>query len=152
MAKKYISDIIESTSITGSLFGTSSWAINVVNGGGGGSTIAHLEFDNTDLTVWNNGKSNVDSNTSFGRYALKSNTSGNSNTAYGFEALSLNNIAGGNTAVGWQSLKDNSTGNENTAYGNTSLYKNTTGALNTAIGGATLSDKLTIRFFSSSFS
>jgi hypothetical protein len=51
------------------------------------STISHLEFSNTDKTVWNNGKGNVTSNTSFGDQNLIANTSGVDNASFGFRAL-----------------------------------------------------------------
>jgi hypothetical protein len=65
------------------------------------ASLAPLEFNTTDKTVWNNGGGNIDTNTSFGDEALKSNTTGTSNTAIGRAALS-NNITGvANTALGW---------------------------------------------------
>jgi hypothetical protein len=82
-----------------------------------GSSTGSLEFNATDLTVWNNGKGNFSSNTSFGDGALKNNSSGTSITAYG------NN-----------SLRDNSSGNSNTALGVGSLISNSTGSNNVAIG------------------
>jgi chitodextrinase len=69
----------------------------------------HLEFNNTNKTVWNNGAGDNASSTSFGYEALKSiNSNSNSNTAIGAGALSnltseifsesSNNIALGNNA------------------------------------------------------
>jgi hypothetical protein len=63
--------------------------------------IAHLEFDNTDKTVWNNGKGDVNENTSFGENALQSNTTGNNNTANGKGALRSNTTGRDNTAHGF---------------------------------------------------
>lgn len=81
------------------------------------TSIAPLQTNSTDQTVWNNGKSNVSSNTSFGEKALKSNTTGADNTAFGKDAL-----------------ENNTTGNENVAIGGSALPFNTTGSGNTAIG------------------
>lgn len=81
------------------------------------TSIAPLQTNSTDQTVWNNGKSNVSSNTSFGEKALKSNTTG-----------------ADNTAVGKDALENNTTGNENVAIGGSALPFNTTGSGNTAIG------------------
>lgn len=50
-------------------------------------TVGSLEYNNTDKTVWNNGKGNVTSNTSFGDQNLIANTSGVDNTSLGFRAL-----------------------------------------------------------------
>ena len=76
-----------------------------------------LEYNDTDKTVWNNGKGNFSSNTSFGDGAFKNNSSGTSSTSYGNNAL-----------------RDNSTGNSNTALGVGSLISNSTGSNNVAIG------------------
>jgi hypothetical protein len=100
--------------------------------------ISHLEFNNTDLTVWNNGKGNIATNTSFGEYSLSSNTTGSRNTAIGFYSLESNTTGNDNTAIGYYTLRDNETGSNNTAIGDVSLNSNTTGSNNTAIGVSTL--------------
>jgi hypothetical protein len=102
-------------------------------GGGVGS----LEFNSTDLTVWNNGKSNVDTNTSFGEGALRSNTTGGWNTAYGQSTLYNNTTGNFNTAVGLASLPANQTGQLNTALGYGSL-NTSLGNQNTGLGAASL--------------
>lgn len=120
----------------------------------GGSGIPWLESNATDLTVWNNGKSNLSGNTSFGEQALKSNNAlGLYNTAYGFQALALNqggsqnvavgmqalvNVNGGyfNTGIGTGAARNTQTGSSNTAIGNNALNQNTGSNGNTAIGYA----------------
>jgi hypothetical protein len=105
--------------------------------------IAHLEYSNTDLTVWNNGKGNIDTNTSFGEFALLNNTTGGSNTAIGQRALLNNTTGGSNTAIGRSVLAFNTTGGSNTAIGTYALEKNTTGGNNTAIGQSALQQNTT---------
>jgi len=99
---------------------------------------SELESNPIDKTVWNNGKGNISTNTSFGDSTLKSNTVGNSNTGYGFEVLTDNTTGSSNTALGIQSLRYNTTGNGNTANGVSSLSYNTTGSDNVAIGAQSL--------------
>jgi hypothetical protein len=105
---------------------------------GGGTGIAWLESNATDLTVWNNGKGNIISNTSFGDGALKTNSSGSSCTAIGFVALQSNTSGTGNTAIGTSALSNNSTGINNTAIGNTSMQNGVNVGSNTAVGYQTL--------------
>ena len=119
--------------------------------GPAGSLIPWLEYNATDLTIWNNGKGNLNANTSFGEGALRSTTSGNYNTAIGLNALYANeggqqNVAVGkgalqinqngsfNTAVGVGALLSQVSATRNVAIGNNSLYSNIMGANNTAIG------------------
>jgi hypothetical protein len=200
MAKKYTADVIESTSITGSLFGTSSWAttssyalnggvtsiiagtnvtissgtgaVTINSSGGGGSAfpytgsasisgslnvngpitasffkgdgsaltgitstpIAWLESNATDLTIWNNGKGNVVSNTSFGEDALQANINGQVNTAYGYFSLGSNTTGQYNTSIGGFSGGNITTGSYNTSIGYNSLISVTTGVKNTGLG------------------
>ena len=114
----------------------------VISASGGGST-GSLEFNATDLTVWNNGKGNIASNTSFGDSALRLNTTGFQNTAYGTQSLQSNTTGSGNTAFGFQSLSSNTSGNNNIASGFQSLLNNTTGVQNTAYGTNALSGNTT---------
>jgi len=96
--------------------------------------ISHLEFNDTNKTVWNNGKGNIDGNTSFGEDALESNTTGGFNTANGTSALRLNTEGNNNTSFGSYALLSNTTGSNNTSIGS---YSNvSTGNLTnaTAIG------------------
>jgi len=96
--------------ISGSVTGTSfiksaATATNILLAGGTDITQASLnfgilEYNNTDLTVWNNGKSNVATNTSFGDLALRSNTTGGNNTALGYQSFLSNTIGSDNTAIG----------------------------------------------------
>lgn len=115
-----------------SIFGTTDLTIS------GGTSIAHLEFDNTTKTIWNNGNGNIGTNTSFGEGALKSNTTGNENTANGNISLFSNTQGKWNTANGSYSLYLNTTGNFNTAVGYYSLLTNSTGEKNTAVGAGAL--------------
>lgn len=137
-----------------SIFGSTNLTIS------GGTSIAHLEFDNTNLTVWNNGKGNISTNTCFGENAFSSNINGTQNVAIGENALKLANYSSGNTAVGaysmenttstsscsafgFSSLQSNTTGFNNTAVGSGAMFKNTTGYNNTAYGNGSLSDNTT---------
>ena len=97
-----------------------------------------LEFNTTHKTVWNNGKGNIDSNTSFGEYSLSSNTDGFLNTAIGHSSLFSNTVGVGNIAIGYSSLFSNLNGNANIAIGNESLKLNTNGVGNLAIGSNSL--------------
>jgi hypothetical protein len=105
--------------------------------------ISHLEFNNTDLTVWNNGKGNISSNTSFGDGALRSNTTGSNNNANGLDALRSNTTGSTNTASGVNTLRLNTTGSNNTANGVSALQSNTTGSFNTANGLSALQSNTT---------
>lgn len=109
---------------------------------GGGSLPAWVETNATDLTIWNNGKGNIASNTSFGDSALRTNSTGSDNTAIGLNALSQNTSGVQNTAIGAQSLEFNQTGDSNTAVGYRALIYNT-GFANTAIGRTTLLNNTT---------
>jgi hypothetical protein len=100
----------------------------------GGSGIAWLESNATDLTVWNNGQGNVASNISFGDQALRLNTTGFQNAAYGTQSLGANTDGNQNTAIGYNTLVFNASGAGNTATGAQSLYSNLAGNNNTANG------------------
>ncbi len=104
----------------------------------GGST-GSLEFNATDLTVWNNGKGNIATNTSFGDGALKSNTTGNFNTALGGSSLENNTNGGANVSVGSLSMRSNTSGGNNVAVGMSALISNTSGGNNAAFGTNALS-------------
>lgn len=95
---------------------------------------AWLEYNATDKTIWNNGKGNIASNTSYGDGALSVNTTGINNTAIGVSTLNSNLTGAGNTAIGQSSLQINTTGTNNTSIGGRSLSGLTTGSNNTAIG------------------
>jgi hypothetical protein len=100
--------------------------------------IAHLEFNNTNKTIWNNGFSNGSDNTSFGELALSTNTTGYENTAYGYNSLNANLTGNYNAANGVDSLKNNTSGSNNTASGSDALRNNETGNYNTAVGESAL--------------
>jgi hypothetical protein len=105
---------------------------------GGGSTDP-LEFNATDLTVWNNGKGNIPTNTSFGDEALKNNTSGSNNSSFGYKSL-INNTTGlGNVAIGSGSLFFTISNSNNTAIGvsagRSSLVSSTNDPINSVFLG-----------------
>jgi len=104
--------------------------------------ISHLEWNNTDKTIWNNGQNNLNSNTSFGRIALVSNINGYDNTAFGSGSLNSNTNGNGNTAIGVSALISNTTSSGNTAIGSNSLATNT-GANNVAVGMSSMSNLTT---------
>ena len=106
--------------------------------GPAGSLIPWLEYNATDLTVWNNGKGNILSNTSFGDVALKSITTGPGNTAIGYGALQDTQDGNANTAVGLEALKSNTNGGQNTAIGSGAMRDNIAGGNNTAVGTGAL--------------
>lgn len=129
--------VIAGTNTTVSGLGTTA-SPYVVNSVGGGSGLpSYLESNDTDLTIWNNGKRNVSSNTSYGESALMSLLAGNNNTAIGYRALK-NNTSSYNTALGFMSLSANTTGNHNTSAGNGNMSSNTTGTENTSFGSQSL--------------
>jgi hypothetical protein len=76
----------------------------------------------------------VNSNTSAGAYALRSNTTGAVNTSFGLHALYSNTTGSNNTGVGKGALEYNTTGYHNTGVGVNSLRDNTTGYYNTGVG------------------
>jgi hypothetical protein len=82
------------------------------------TNISHLEFNNTDKTVWNNGKGDFGNNTSFGQNALKSAVSGNNfNSVYGTSAAANLAIGTQNVLVGSNSFLNATTLNSTTAIG-----------------------------------
>jgi hypothetical protein len=89
-------------------------AFVLANAGSTGS----LEFNATDLTVWNNGKGDVATNTSFGDSSLRSNTSSGNNSSYGVNSMFSTTTGGGNSAFGINSMFGNITGTSNSAFGN----------------------------------
>ncbi|MCD0470498.1 hypothetical protein [Flavobacterium sp. JAS] len=99
------------------------------------ASIPHLKSNNTDLTVWNNGKSGAMSNTSFGERALRSTTatSNTFNSGFGVDALASLTTGIINTAIGYNTLSAVVTGLENTGIGGNAL-RSVTGSLNTGIG------------------
>jgi hypothetical protein len=103
-----------------------SWTIS--------ANVDPLEFNTTDRTVWNNGKGNIATNTSFGDGALKSNTTGFNNTAIGVNALQNNTTGVFNDAIGVNALRYNTTGNGQIAIGAAALEQSTTANNNIAIG------------------
>jgi hypothetical protein len=95
---------------------------------------AWVETNATDLTLWNNGKGNIATNTSFGDGALKSNTSGANNTIVGRNASDASTTAQSNVAIGSEALGATTTGSSNVAIGYDAQSSLTTGSSNVAIG------------------
>lgn len=84
--------------------------------------IPFLDYNSEDVTLWNNGKGDVETNTSFGDLALKSNISGAYNTIYGYNAVAGNTSGSGISAFGFNAgtyLADGTTLNEDA---NSNLY------------------------------
>jgi len=97
-----------------------------------------LEYNNTDKTVWCNGKLDYATNTNFGESTI-TQLSGFAfhNSAFGYTTMYGNTSGSYNTAFGSQSLYSNSTSLYNSAFGQTALYS-ATGGYNTAVGGSAL--------------
>ena len=96
--------------------------------------LTYLEYNNTDLTIWNNGKGNIVSNCTFGDGALKSITTGASNSAYGLYSSGNTTTGQNNESFGASSLALNVTGSRNAAFGGGALAYNSTSNNNTAVG------------------
>jgi len=73
-------------------------------------------------------------NTSEGKQALFSLTTGTDNTALGYQALFSNTTGIENTATGSGALRSNTTGSPNTALGYQALFSNDVGFFNTGLG------------------
>jgi hypothetical protein len=100
------------------------------------TNIPHLEFNNTDKTVWNNGKGNVADNTVFGEQSFANNTTGQTNTVFGRSALNSNTTGGSNTVFGANALQSTTTSFFNTSIGQATLISLTSGQDNCAIGAS----------------
>jgi hypothetical protein len=137
--------------LTGSLYGTSSWAQNAVTASYvlnavSASYVSGSAAFVTNLTSSNDARINglkVGAGlgiqwTVFGVDA-GSNASANIGVAVGYKALS-SSIANGGTAVGRMAARDTTTGVDNTAIGSIALLVNTTGNQNTAVGAVALAD------------
>ena len=109
---------------------TTSWQI--ISYGAG--TPSWLESNATDLTIWNYGKGNVATNTSFGDLALAINSTGSNNTSIGYNTLYNNQGGTQNTAIGSNALSGNISSNFNTGIGYGALFTNGSSDYNTAIG------------------
>jgi hypothetical protein len=81
-------------------------------------------------------------NTSLGKDALSSLTTGTNNTGLGYQALKSDTTGNFNAATGSQALLSNTTGNNNTANGLGALLSNTTGSANTATGNFALAGNI----------
>ena len=133
--------------LTGGTYGSGTTILNNNTGGTfnitGYTYIPHLEYNNSNATIWNNGYANISSNISFGENALVSCTTGTFNTAFGSSSLSANTTGSYNTGIGAGSLTYNTIGTQNFGIGSYALYYNTTGSYNTAIGVASLQNNTT---------
>lgn len=106
--------------------------------GGGSALPLALEYNDTDLTIWSNGKNNIVSNTNFGEETLKAITTGYQNTMFGFQTG--RNVQGGYKNVGFGNnvLNATTTGYANIAIGNEAMYASATANTNIAIGDSAL--------------
>jgi hypothetical protein len=135
--------IISASSLTGSLFGTASWALNVVGGGGGGGVTINnnvdnylitatgtantlngesgLTFDGTTLTVANNAVITAidvrnDPSTTIGQYAPGAHM-GRDWPAAGGPALTAGNIVYFSGSSQWTNAQANATGSSTRVLG-----------------------------------
>lgn len=74
------------------------------------------------------------SNTFFGYWAGRDNTSGTQNTAYGINSLLKNTVGVKNLAIGTQAMENNINGGYNSAIGSAALFSNSTGSFNVGVG------------------
>jgi hypothetical protein len=142
--------LIVTQGITGSLFGTSSWAQNAITAShalsavsasyvsGSSAIITNLTGSNDALingvTVGRGYSSTFQNNTVLGETAFVSNTAGSSNTAVGYLSLTTNTTGQSNTAIGAQALRYNQTATNSTAIGRQALLNITSGQVNIGIG------------------
>jgi hypothetical protein len=137
--------------ITGSLFGTASFATQALSASFApstptfpftGSAIISGSLEVTGSInglLISRGNGNVSTNISIGATtAFSSSATGTHNFAAGNLALSKLTTGIGNTAIGQSSLLNNATGSNNTAIGRYSLRNSTSGNNNTAIGSFSL--------------
>lgn len=103
---------------------------------GSGTWPAHIEYDETDKTLWSNGKGNVSSNSSYGENVLQSCTGGMWNTGMGFDALQALTSGNGNSAFGNAALRVAADRSHNSAFGNFALTVLTVGDQNAAFGAS----------------
>lgn len=138
-----ISDIISPTFITSLTTigdgGAATVIGNVLNIPIYQTRIPHLNWDNSNKTIWNNGPGNQHSNTSFGESSLGNNLLGNHNTAIGYNTLYNVTYGSGNTAVGTDALYNNILGSYNVAIGMSVLFTNDD-SFNIGIGALALTN------------
>jgi len=102
------------------------------------AVVGTLEVNSTDRTIWNNGKSDISENTSFGESSLKNITSGSYNTSNGRNSLLSDTTGAYNTALGYASLSSNVSGDFNLANGYIALASSVSGSSNVAVGSSSL--------------
>ena len=101
-----------------------------------------LKFNATDRTVWNNGKNDIVTNTTFGDASLPNNTTGSANSSFGVVSMLSNTTGSFNSSFGNESLRENVSGALNNAFGYYSLRNNISGWLNVGIGAYALTQSL----------
>jgi hypothetical protein len=99
-----------------------------------GLTIGSLEFNDTDKTVWNNGKNNIDSNVSFGKSSFSNNSSGTFNSIFGDFSMQTASNANDNVSLGYGSMQNATSASQNTSVGKNSLLNNISGGYNVSLG------------------
>jgi hypothetical protein len=97
------------------------------------------------------GNGNVNTNVTFGRGSLASNTTGSLNIAIGRSALALSAAGDNNIAIGYNVLSAyvGATGSlqgQNTVVGSNSAYSVTTGGNNTVVGNNSFMDAVTANY------
>lgn len=100
------------------------------------SNTGSLEFNILDRTVWNNGKADIETNTTFGELSLSSNTIGNENVSIGHQSMMVNTQGDENVSIGSSSMFSNTTGDLNVSIGADAMFRNTTGYRNVAVGSS----------------
>lgn len=114
--------------VTGTGTNTTPYVISAI------SNTGSLEFNIIDRTVWNNGKADIETNTTFGELSLSSNTTGNKNVSIGDRSMMFNTQGVENVSIGSSSMSSNTTGDLNVSIGADAMFRNTTGYANVAVG------------------
>ncbi len=141
----FVDNGIDKLQVTGTISASAATTANqvIIKSQLDAVTIPHLEFNITDKTVWNNGKGDIATNTSFGDLTLRLNTTGFNSTAIGYSAMSSNTTGFDITAIGNGALSSNTTGIGGVAIGKSAMIANTTGQYNMASGLSALGSNLT---------
>lgn len=142
--------VVSGAASWGGITGTLSAQLDLQSAlNGKNNLISHLQFNNTNKTIWNQGNSSNSLSyginalgsvtsalncTAIGNGALQSLTSGNTNVALGTNALQTCTTGTLNTAVGPFAQLALTTGIHNTSMGYRSLRNVSTGSYNIAIG------------------
>ena len=137
-------DLVEISEFNGSGYVSKSITGQEIIDAVGGGLPAWVETNATDLTLWNNGKGNIATNTSFGDGALKSNTSGSNNTIIGRNASDASTTAQGTVAIGMDAFGQGTTGSFNISVGYGAANNLTTGSNNVIIGAFAVAASSTV--------